>query len=112
MKIPFDIKFRPQIESGEYKVETEAGFPAKVMDWDYNNKTCGKCIAIKVIEGDGDHGLLYTHKGKRASIFPVEEGSDLFIVIPDTELTEFEKHLKRLLDFSVTLGYPYEIDCI
>lgn len=23
MKIPFDIKYRPQIESGEYKVETK-----------------------------------------------------------------------------------------
>lgn len=83
MKIPFDISKRPQIESGEYKVETEAGFPAKVMDWEYNNKIFGKCIAIKVTESDGDHSLLYTHEGKRASIFPAEEGCGLFIVTPE-----------------------------
>ena len=30
MKIPFDIKFKPQIESGEYKVVTSFGEPAEI----------------------------------------------------------------------------------
>jgi len=97
MRIPFDIKFKPQIESGEYKVETEAGSPAKVMDWEYNARVCGKCIAIKITEGDGDHGLLYTHEGKRASIFPAEEGIDLFLITPEPEFTEFEKRLWEIM---------------
>ena len=101
MKIPFDIKYRPQIESGEYKVETEAGSPAKVMDWEYNNRVCGKCIAIKITEGDGDHGLLYTHEGKRASIFQAEEGSDLFIITPEPELSEFENKLRVICEDAV-----------
>lgn len=33
MKIPFDVKFRPQIDSGEYKVETEEGSPARMLCW-------------------------------------------------------------------------------
>lgn len=101
MKKPFDIKYRPQIESGDYKVETEAGSPAKVMDWEYNSRVCGKCIAIKITEGDGDQGLLYTHEGKRASIFPAEEGSDLFIITPEPELSEFENKLRVICEDAV-----------
>ena len=33
-KIPFDIKYRPQIESGEYKVETRDGKPVRIICWD------------------------------------------------------------------------------
>ena len=35
MKIPFEIKFRPQIESGEYKVETFSGYPVTIYRWDF-----------------------------------------------------------------------------
>lgn len=35
-KISFDIKYRPQIESGEYRVENMAGFPVTILDWCYN----------------------------------------------------------------------------
>lgn len=35
MKIPFDIKYRPQIESGEYKVETRDGLHSvRIICWD------------------------------------------------------------------------------
>lgn len=33
-KIPFDIKYRPEIESGKYKVETNAGRPVRIICWD------------------------------------------------------------------------------
>ena len=33
-KISFDIKYRPQIESGEYKVETRDGKPVRIICWD------------------------------------------------------------------------------
>lgn len=97
-KIPFDIKYRPQIESGEYKVETRDGRQAKVMDWAFNDKVFGNGIAIKVTDRDGDYALLYKHHGKQASIFPVEEGSDLIIITPEPELSEFEIAIHRRLN--------------
>ena len=93
-RIPFDIKYRPHIENGEYKVVTERGFPVKVMDWEYNDRIGGKGIAIKIIESDGDRAMLYTYEGKRAPIFQVEDRSDLFIITPEPELSEFEKELE------------------
>ena len=33
-KIPFNVKFKPQIESGEYKVETRDGRPVRIICWD------------------------------------------------------------------------------
>lgn len=94
-KINFDVKYRPQIESGEYKVETELGNPALVMDWDWNYNG-EKCLAVKIPGNGKDVGLLYDYKGKRVSIFPPEEGSGLVLVTPEPELTEFEKAVKDL----------------
>ena len=34
LKFAFNITYRPQIESGEYKVETRDGRPARVICWD------------------------------------------------------------------------------
>lgn len=34
MKIPFDIKYRPEIESGRYKVVTGTGLPVEIVHWD------------------------------------------------------------------------------
>ena len=52
MKIPFDIKFKPQIESGEYKVETRDGRTAEILKWNAKAKD-GACI-IASIEEDGE----------------------------------------------------------
>lgn len=96
MKIPFDIKYRPQIESGEYKLETELGNPAFVMDWDWNNNG-EKCLAIKVPGQGKDSAFLYTYEGKRASTFPPEEGSDLFLITPEPEPTDWQRLISGCL---------------
>lgn len=51
MKIPFDIKFRPQIESGEYTVVTESGYPVKIYRWDYKDKEGTPILGSYVQEG-------------------------------------------------------------
>ena len=60
--IPFDIKYRPQVESGEMKVETEGETPVEILKWDadknyplivciqgcaYNYTTKGVCVGAK-----------------------------------------------------------------
>lgn len=44
MKIPFDIKYRPQIESGEYYVETTIGSPVKNEPKGYDPDYLQSCI--------------------------------------------------------------------
>ena len=84
-KIPFDIKFRPQIESGEYKVETEDGNPVVVMDWDWNHY--GKhSIAVKVTCEEKNLGYLYSDNGDPVTLF----APDLFLVTPEPEMSEWE----------------------
>lgn len=39
MKIPFDIKYRPQIESGEYKVVDGLGNDAKILSFECDDDT-------------------------------------------------------------------------
>lgn len=83
-RLKFDIKFRTQIESGEYKLETESGNPAFVMDWDWNWDG-EKCVAVKVPGPGRDNALLYHFNGERASIFPSEKSPALFIITPEQE---------------------------
>ena len=95
MKIPFDIKYRPQIESGEYKLETECGHPVSIMDWEWIDRNEKKCLAVKVLMDEGFNiGYLFDYDGKRHSILPSDSDSDLFIITPEPELSEFEDALK------------------
>ena len=95
-KIPFDIKYRPQIESGEYKVETRDGSPARVLCWDANSYTP---IVFLVTEHDylDDKDKEYVYSCNNfGRAFSIDGPRDLFIITPEEELTEFEI---RLLDW-------------
>lgn len=82
MKIPFDIKYRPQIESGEYKVETRNGKTARIVCWDRIG------IQLIVLIGKDEDVLIYDSDGTTGQEMPLP--SDLFIVAPEEELTPFE----------------------
>lgn len=88
-KIPFDIKYRPQIESGKYKVETEEGSPARIICWDSPINKERPIIAIVF----DDQIEQYKADGHYDDDFGTCN-YDLFIVTPEEELTEFEKELE------------------
>ena len=46
MIIPFNIKYRPQIESGEYKVRTASGKPARIVCWDMKTAFDNPILAL------------------------------------------------------------------
>lgn len=77
MKIPFDIKFRPQIESRKYKVVTRDDKPARIICWD----------------AKGDLPIVALVEQKHCEIVVKSRINDsfLFIITPNDELTEFEK---------------------
>jgi hypothetical protein len=60
MRIPFDIKCRPQIESGEYKVVTGNGEPVEIVKWDCRGKAP---ILAVIFDGDTDDSCLFTEQG-------------------------------------------------
>ena len=64
MIIPFNIKYRPQIESGEYKVRTASGKPARIVCWDYKSQF-KETIYVLITTSDGyEYGCPYTEDGR------------------------------------------------
>ena len=98
MKIPFNIKFRPQIESGEFKVETRDGKPARIICWDrFAIEPYDKCnIIVLVTFGNNSESAYYYYQDGHLWDKSNDEGDsnlDLFIITPEPELTEFEQEL-------------------
>lgn len=100
-RIPFDIKFRPQIESGDYKVVTGDNRPVKIISWDkkaYGARTDIVAL-VPTSQGDGETVQLYYSDGKLiASNW--NDKFKLFIITPEPEMTEFEAGVMvALLEF-------------
>ena len=93
-KIPFSIDYRPQIESGEYKVETGDGRSVRIISWD--KKVFGGRTEIVALvptpEGNTETVQLYCPDGTLI-VSSWNEKFKLFIVTPEEELTEFESGL-------------------
>lgn len=105
MKIPFDIKFRPQIESGEYKVVTGDDRPVRIISWDkklYGGKT--EIVAlVPTSQGDTEAVQLYCPDGTLIASNRNEKFK-LCIVTPEPELTEFEKSVADVIGFAISQG--------
>lgn len=94
MKIPFDIKYRPQIESGEYKVETRDGRSVRIICWDRvakENTDDDLNICVLVPEDNGEAVYYYHQSGKK---WVPDERFDLFIITPEPELTDYEQSVR------------------
>lgn len=94
-KIPFDIKFRPQIESGKYKVVDNDNHNIRIICWDMKSeKKYGYCI-VGLVEFGPNHeeSTYYTIDGKARLM---DKHPCLFIVTPEEEMTEFEKACMKL----------------
>ena len=99
MRIPFEIKYRPQIESGEYRVETKAGCPVRIVCWDM---ACELPILGLVLLNDEkaeEMAVGFTNEGTNLLGEPLYD--KLFIVTPGPEpgpeLSEFEERIFKLL---------------
>ena len=98
MKIPFDIKFRPQIESGEYKIVTTKGQSVRIICWD-RNTTYWKLVALVLApDGKTENPFTYDINGNESDGCMHNHEFDLFIITPEEGLTEFESKLKYIVD--------------
>ena len=91
MKIPFDIKYRPQIESGEYKVVTRKDLPVRIICWDCKDYDGYHIIGLVESESGEEFHAYYYDNGTESKCR--ESELDLFVLIQEAELTLFEQHL-------------------
>ena len=104
-KIPFNPKFRPQIESGEYRVETRCGYPVQIVCWNlrdtkHEDDTHKRTILGLIDCGDGTFGYeVFNSEGLYMPI--AQSNMDLFVVTENVQLTKFESRLCEILDYSM-----------
>lgn len=83
MRIPFDISKRPQIESGEYKVETRDGRTARIICWDRKDNNYPIVALLEIYPGK-EGMIAYTLDGQNV-LGESNSPYDLFLVTPEPE---------------------------
>ena len=104
MKIKFDIKYRPQIERGKYKVITASGEPVKIERWDLQGNY-PILVVLPTMVSDyewentwiEDRPFIYTKTGECHNLVPSDKNYRLFIETGD-DLTESERMLYNLVN--------------
>lgn len=97
MRKQFDIKYRPQIESGEYKVETRDGRPAKIIYWEA--KDCKPIIALIPQHLMKMEVVLRFYADGQFSSNGKKTMCDLFIVTPEEEMSDFEQEVSDIVEY-------------
>ena len=83
MKREFDIKFRHEIESGKYTVQTREGRKVRIICWDRKSKDLP--IVALVYFSDKDYEEAYSYWIDGHFYSDEECDLDLFIVTPEPE---------------------------
>lgn len=97
-KIDFDVKYRPEIESGKYKVVTKYGDPVIITDWDYKNTYK---ILGHIDFGDLMFPMLFDKEGNAHHPLTVNNNmyhADLEIITDEVNFDPFELKLKEIVD--------------
>ena len=102
IKKAFDIKFRPEIESGKFKVVTVDGRPVTILRWDMKgNYPILACTMVKQCNWEGDKSwdeerpFAYNQKGHAAGA-ALADKLDLFLIPENPELMEFEYAVQEI----------------
>ncbi len=87
MKIPFTLD--AWLKDKSQKVETRSGKNVRIICWDKTG------VPIVALVGDADDIVTYNRDGTIGQ--QLQLPSDLFIITPEPELTEFEEKVKQLI---------------
>ena len=87
MKVKFDLKYRQQIESGEYKVETANGRQVRIICWDAHNpyRESDVVALVSTESGNSENILRYYSNGHLISDSANVGNKDLVVIIPDED---------------------------
>ena len=93
-KIPFDIKYRPQIESGKVQVVTRDDRPVRIICWDVKDRYSIAAF-VKFVDAEDEIVSVYTQDGfYQLSKKPCQ--NDLFLLVDDG-LTDFQSLLAECI---------------
>lgn len=99
-RIEFDIKYRPEIESGKYKVETRDGRSVEILKWDAKVRKEEGFFLIVCVDCGESIPYIYDSKGKIHEYLVNGTHLDLVIYTDETGehplITELKKHLSSL----------------
>ena len=96
-KIAFDIKYRPEIESGKYKVVTKDNKNVRIISWDMHTGSGDKIVALVTGQGgEFEKNRTYYLDGRCCS--SQHDSTSLFILTDGPELTEFEEELVKIMN--------------
>lgn len=87
MEIPFNIKFRPEIESGKYKVSCGEK-EARIICWNARGSNSNHIIALVGNPGESENIQRFYENGHLIADSANRHTKDLKIVIEETELFE------------------------
>lgn len=105
-RLKFDIKFRPQIESGKYTVQTRDGRPARIICWDRKGSD-QPLVALVTTAIDFEQSFWVRADG-------IYEGTmghdyDLFILTDEPELSEWEKEICGITNLNLSFSMTDEV---
>lgn len=105
MIIPFNIKYRPQIESGEYKVRTASGKPARIVCWDMRTAFDNPILALISDSRDREYYCNYREDGQYIG------NNENYLIIEDGRTTPEHRWLEKvqtILDSTASLDVVAE----
>lgn len=91
-KIPFDIKYSPEIEAGKYLVVFNDK-PARIICWDKKHIMDSATIIALIDDGESEHTEYFYEDG--SSICAISPA--LYLVPAEPELSEFEVKLWEIM---------------
>lgn len=105
-KRAFDIRYRPEIESGEMKVITGKGKPVTIIKWDMVGR-CPilGCTMVSKCNWDGDESweeerpIAFDLKGNPDGYVP-SDNMNLYLLMETPATTAFEEELSTMIDYS------------
>jgi len=105
MKVKFDLKYRQQIENGEYKVETADGRQVRIVCWDAHNPYRENDIVALATSSssESENILRYYSNGHLISDSANIGNKDLIVVIPDED-ERIRKDIVALIKFALEDG--------
>ena len=100
MIIPFNIKYRPQIESGEYKVRTASGNPARIVCWDYKSQFDEPVYALITTTEGYEYGCQFREDGRYVG------NNENYLVLEDGRpdpRTRWENKVREILENTASI---------
>lgn len=104
--IPFNIKYRPEIEAGEMKVVNGQGKAVTILKWDMQGHypILGVTMTEQTnYEGDEsweeERPFAYSVEGRPSRYIPAEK-KELYLLVEGPDMSALEKELASMLDYA------------